>query len=1229
MIIIKNILKDLQVLFKKDEVLGKDFDNFLKRIRSDTVRNYLLSLKNHSQPEQALKDAFFSINSIFAKYLFKKLHPEVGGESGFVDYLIKDEREEIKLEIKPLFEAEFEKGKSGEIFKRIKKVKLNWEKHKDQIRKYLGRRGEFVVFTNLEEWYFFSRNFSLDENCYYFAKVNLFDLIKDFQQIGDFWQYLDRQEELSVKEPLDKKFFNSLKTWVEELGKVKFKVDEKKKTELIIKLINKFIFIQTLDNFWVIKGKYLEEKWVNIEREWQAKNKLRILRKFLSEINEYFYELYDTELFRDGENGKTILDYIERTDENIELFYNKLKLVLGIDYGTTAIGWERGIIQYNFRRIDEDILGKAYETFLAEVRKEQGIYYTPKYITQYIVENTVGKIYDELLEKIKKNLEEKNFDECKELIKKFISIKVLDPACGSGSFLIKALRLIWNKYNELLELLAKEERKYNNFKNGLTRSEEDEENSRKISELKNILNFKDKRDLISKIIIRHIHGNDLDANALEVAKVNLWLEAIKLAPSEFRYDRLPADTNHILPDLEMNLGNGDSLVGLPEDLTIEILKEKHENELKRLFELRKEYLDNPTKEEAIKEINEIKKKLRKELDEEFKKYLEENNLPLEILEKTKPFHWALDFWFVFFDENLEPKEKDKQGFDAVIGNPPYVDYRSVEPISAHEFFKKVYLSCKDNPEKYNLFVPFIEKGVSSLRFGGKFGYINPIHVLSSLMSKNLRKYLLERYKISEIVDLSRLRVFRDAATYPILLFVSYDRPDFIQISYKTNEEEILNREIKYEEIKQKYFLEREDAVILIDSRKVMIGLITKLDTRGTKLHELVELKWGTSISGYGKKKISKEEFEKLTDKEKNNYIKMIQSGDIKRFAIFWLGEFLPKNLFPKCQLELFEKPKIVISRQSIFLEAAYDELGEFSLGKVSFTSRFLKSVNPYFLLASLNSKIIDFYFKKVYESLHMASYYIRYDIPYLYQLPIIVIEDDKQAPIIQLAQKIITLKKLQHKFRELWRYYSRKFRNNYRSLGEILLDDKRAIQEGNFDKVWISEASVYPDEQNELLEEEFKKFRIVGEGDNKLKIYGIEGQREELLLEITASKKEFKDIIYLELLELMDSRVKKKTLKDILSKSEISVIQPNIWEKSGNLLKITKEKFREWLERENFEIKKDDIVKIDNEIQNIDNLIDIHVFKLYGLTKEEVEIVLDSLNVVESVKNDILRNLKT
>lgn len=1305
---IKEVLEDLKLLFEKEEIQGKDFDNFLKQIKTSIVKDYLTALRSHTKPEDALKYCFFSKDSVLAKFLFKKLYPEVGGESGFVDYLIKDEREEIKLEIKPLFVAEFEKGKSGDIFKRIKKIKLNWTKHKDQIRKYLGRKGEFLVFTNLEEWYFFSRNFSLDEECNYFAKVDLFDLIKDFEQIGDFWQYLDRQEELSVKEPLDKRFFNSLKTWVEELKEVKFTVDEKRKTELIIKLINKLIFIQTLDNFWVIKGKYLEEKWINIEREWQAKNKLRILRKFLSEINEYFYELYDTELFRDGENGKTILDYIEKTDENIELFYNKLKLVLGIDYGTTAIGWERGIIQYNFRRIDEDILGKAYETFLAEVRKEQGIYYTPKYITQYIVENTVGKIYDELLEKIKRNLEEKNFDECKELIKKFISIKVLDPACGSGSFLIKALRLIWNKYNELLELLAKEEREYNNFKNGLTRSKEDEENSRKISELRNILNFKDKRDLISKIIIRHIHGNDLDANALEVAKVNLWLEAIKLAPSEFRYDRLPADTNHILPDLEMNLGNGDSLVGLPEDLTIEILKEKYEDEIKKLFELRKEYLDDPTKEEAIKEINEIKKKLRKELDEEFKNYLEENNLPLEILEKTKPFHWALDFWFVFFDENLEPKPKDEQGFDVVIGNPPYVRIQILNKESPEyvEYLNRTFITSFKN---YDLAITFIERGFALTSKQGKFSYIVTSKWMQADYGEKLRELLSKTKSVAEIIDFGDQQVFEDATTYTVIpLLEKKEHETFrymlVKRLQKTLDQlHLIHKFENYEDEFVKIIVVKEDTLSenswsfskereIIEkieknkklgeiAERIFQGLVTGADPI-----YILELKedLGNWLNVYCKSKDKEYILEKdllkplLKGEEIKRYVisrydkvilfpYLIKVENKKRKAYLIDANTLKSN-YPKVwqylldnkeylenrergkwrnkpdwyaygrrqNLEQMEQPKImtqVLAIKASFAldyEGTYYFIGGGNAGGYGISLKPNSSISLKYLTSLLNSSILDWRLKQI--STQFRGGYHSYARRFIEKLPIKVPKSKKEIELASnieyLVQKIITLKKLQHKFRELWRYYSRKFRNNYKSLGEILLDDKRAIQEGNFDKVWVSEASIYPDEQSELLEKEFKKFRIVGESDNKLKIYGIEGQREELLLEITASKKEFRDIIYLELLELMDSRVKKKTLKDILAKSEISVIQPNIWEKSGNLLKITKEKFNEWLERENFEIKKDDIVKIDNEIQEIDNLIDAHVFKLYGLTKEEIEIVLDSLNVVESVKNDILRKFE-
>jgi len=86
--------------------------------------------------------------------------------------------------------------------------------------------------------------------------------------------------------------------------------------------------------------------------------------------NEYFYYLYDTELFKIIETDKTIIDFLDQDQGNIDVFHQKLRLILGVGYGTDPTCWIPGIIQFNFRRIDEDILGKSYETFLAEIRKE-------------------------------------------------------------------------------------------------------------------------------------------------------------------------------------------------------------------------------------------------------------------------------------------------------------------------------------------------------------------------------------------------------------------------------------------------------------------------------------------------------------------------------------------------------------------------------------------------------------------------------------------------------------------------------------------------------------------------------------------------------------------------------------------------------------------------------------------------------------------------------------------
>lgn len=167
----------------------------------------------------------------------------------------------------------------------------------------------------------------------------------------------------------------------------------------------------------------------------------------------------------------------------------------------------QGYYEYNFEAIPADILGSVYENYLgyklsqsekgievskdSRKRKEQGIYYTPTYIVDYIVTNALKPI----------------LDKCNS-IEDIQSIKVLDPACGSGSFLIRAMEMIFQKY-----------KKYNPRADEFTKI---------------------------NILLNNIYGVDLDEQAVEIARLNLLISALD--------SRMP------LPDLSDNIKTGNSLI---------------------------------------------------------------------------------------------------------------------------------------------------------------------------------------------------------------------------------------------------------------------------------------------------------------------------------------------------------------------------------------------------------------------------------------------------------------------------------------------------------------------------------------------------------------------------------------------------------------------------------------------------------------------------------------------
>ncbi len=109
---------------------------------------------------------------------------------------------------------------------------------------------------------------------------------------------------------------------------------------------------------------------------------------------------------------------------------------LGPDFHT------RGIVHYNYRRIDEDIFGKSYEMFLAANRKDEGIYYTPAGITgpmaDSLVNSLAGKLVDEICDAV--GSQKCDFVRADKLMAQLAEIRMADTACGRGGFLIKVLR---------------------------------------------------------------------------------------------------------------------------------------------------------------------------------------------------------------------------------------------------------------------------------------------------------------------------------------------------------------------------------------------------------------------------------------------------------------------------------------------------------------------------------------------------------------------------------------------------------------------------------------------------------------------------------------------------------------------------------------------------------------------------------------------------------------------
>ncbi len=402
---------------------------------------------------------------------------------------------------------------------------------------------------------------------------------------------------------------------------------------------------------------------------------------------------------------------------------------------------------YEFSVISPVILGQVYEQFLGkvirltaghqakveykpEVKKAGGVYYTPQYIVDYIVSHTVGEL-----------VKDKTPREVGKL-------RVLDPACGSGSFLLGAYQFLldwhlnWYIHNlvpviaeksatspEVQALLPEPIPKIGKKKSAVDTSlpiykSANGSSSRTRSDWK--LTIAERK----RILLNNIYGVDIDTQAVEVTKLSLLLKVLEEESEENVSKQLKLFEERALPSLHLNIKCGNSLIGT--DIYADV----------------QATLDEP---EVVKRINAF------DWDREF----------LEIIQKG--------------------------GFDAVIGNPPWgAEFSLYEQNYIRTHFK---IATGRNLDSYAL---FIESGLKKLKEKGILGYITPDTFLRKDDHYPLRSLLLQDYIIKELIETGPVfSKVRD--TWGLVFIVQKQKPDDNQkISHKKISRFIVSTEERLE-----------------------------------------------------------------------------------------------------------------------------------------------------------------------------------------------------------------------------------------------------------------------------------------------------------------------------------------------------------------------------------------------------------------------------------------------
>lgn len=621
------------------------------------------------------------------------------------------------------------------------------------------------------------------------------------------------------------------------------------------------------------------------------------------------------------------------------------------------------LAKYDFSsQVDVNILGHIFENSLNEIesvnaeieggefdkqkskRKKDGVFYTPKYITKYIVENTVGKLCQEKKDQlgfkeeayfeIKKGTHQNTKKQLLEVLDNYrewlLQITICDPACGSGAFLNQALDFLIKEHRYIDELKAKV------LGGGLILS-----------------------DIENTILENNIYGVDLNEESVEIAKLSLWLRT--------------AQPSRKLNDLSNNIKCGNSLI------------------------------DSKT------------------------------------VAGDKAFNWQQEFPQIFNPSlrggTTKQSADAKQGFDVIIGNPPYVRVQNLK-YSEIDFYKENYLVAH---KRVDISLIFFELGFKIIKDKALLSFITSIQFVNAEYGRKIRELLL-KYNIIEFIDFNGLGVFEGATTYPGILVLKKDNSDnfdYFQIN-QLGPENLFGKESSNFVSKNTINIkDLNDDVWVFESRAFQ-AVLDKIETNSIKLKKIANPCTGLT-SGKDKIFILDKEAVQKEGLESEILLPVVRGRNISRFFVSddtdyviypyklidgetqlidekTLSEKFPKaysyllknkvelgkrkdsrkllsetgdwyKLIRKGKLDLFNSSKILtpgISKENRF---AIDHNGyTYLCGGAGVFGLLQEKFDNHYLVALLNSKVVQFFLHSI--STKKQGGYYSYLNSFLEQIPI-------------------------------------------------------------------------------------------------------------------------------------------------------------------------------------------------------------------------------------------------